>query len=242
MVIGSTEVLFCPIGFGIPREGDWAVYSVHAVWNPNATDEKVQKAIEYYENIDDTNWTLTIQKFDYPEVAISIAKQLKNGTNSESYEGNVETGDPDLSMWMVSANLSVGEPVYRHGADLNISIKSEEPYEFADAIRDVVYTNFNRTESSVISHFGVFWDRETGILSGMSSIQEYWDENFNNLVLTAKVDIVIIKTSLWTKTTVGQGESIWGGIITLIVLLSILVVIVVLFRNRKRRRKAGLRR
>lgn len=242
MVIVSAEVLLCPIGFSIPREGDWAVYSVHAVWNPKATDENVQKAIEYYENIDGTNWTLTIQKFDYPEVAISIAKPLKNGTNSESYEGNVETGDPDLSMWMVSANLSEGDPIYRHNADLNISVKSEVPYEFADAIRDVVYTNFNRTESSVISHFGVFWDRETGILSGMSLILEYYDENFENVMLNAKVDIVIVETSLWTKTALGHDESIWSVIITLIVLPSILVVIVVLFRKRKRKRKAGLRR
>ena len=241
MVIASAEVLLFQIGSSVPREGDWAVYSVHAVWHSSATDEKVQEAIEYYEDIDDTNWTLTIQKFDYPEAAISIVEPLKNGTNSKSYEGNVETGDPDLSMWIVSANLSEGEPIYRHEADLNITIKSEEPYEFANAIRDVVYTNFNRTESNVISHFGVFWDRETGILSGMSTILEYYDED-SNLMLTAKVDIVIVETNLWTKTAPRQDKTIWPTIVTLIVLLSILVVAVVLFRKRKRKRKVGLRR
>lgn len=236
----------CPIGFSIPLEGDWAVYSVQStVWYPIPTDEKVQKAIEYYENINGTNWTLTIQKFDYPEVTISIDKPLKNGTNLEKYEGDVETGDPDLSMWIISANLSEGDPIYRHGADLSIPrIKSEEPYEFADATRDVVYTNFNKTETGVISHFGVFWDRETGILSGMSSTleyYEYYDENFK-LVLTAKVDIVIVETNLWTKTTPGHDESVLPLTISLIVLPSILVVIVVLFRKRKRKRKVGLRR
>jgi molybdopterin-guanine dinucleotide biosynthesis protein A len=93
----------------------------------------------------------------------------------------------------------------------------------------------------VISHFGVFWDRETGILSGMSTILEYYDED-SNLMLTAKVDIVIVETNLWTKTAPRQDKTIWPTIVTLIVLLSILVVAVVLFRKRKRKRKVGLRR
>lgn len=241
-LIAFSEVLLCSICFGIPQEGDWAVYSVqaHAVCFNDTTDEKVQKEIDYYKNINNTKWNLTIQRVDYPIFKILIIKPLKNGTVSEHCEGNVETGDPDLSMWMISANLSVGGPIYKSGSDQTVLIKSEKPTKFAGATRNVVFTNFNKTELGIISSFAFFWDRETGVLCGMSSIRQYFDEN-RNPVLDVKVDIVIAETTLWVKTN-SENNEMWPITVTLIVLLSTLVAIAMLFRKRKRKRKVGLRR
>lgn len=236
MVIVSAEVLLFPTCFSFPQEGDWAVYSARAfaVCLADASDEKVQEQIEYYGNLNNTVWNLTIQIVNYPNVIFSIIKNLKNGTTSENYEGNVETGTPDMDMWIISSNLSVGDPIYLHGGDPEVFIQDRELYRFANATRDVLYTSFNQSQSGLESYFGFFWDRETGILCGALSTLRYYDEN--NLVLKVMVNIDIVDTSLWIKITQND-ESNWPVIITLIVLISILIVALVLFRKRKKERK-----
>jgi len=242
MIMVAAEALLLPTCFSFLQEGDWAVYSARtlAVCRADANDEKVKEQIEYYENINNTVWNLTIQIVNYPNVAFSITKNLKNGTTSENYEGNVETGTPDMDMWIISSNLSVGDTIYLHASDPEIFIKDREQYRFANATRDVLYTSFNQSQSGLESYFGFFWDRETGILCGASSTLKYYDEN--DLALTVMVNIDIVDTSLWMKTTPRNDESNWPVIITLIVLISTLIVILVLFRKRKKKRKMGLRK
>lgn len=237
MIMVSTEALLLPTCFSFPQEGDFAVYSVRTLARclADANDEKVKEQIGYYENINNTVWNLTIQIVNYPNVIFSITKNLKNGTISENYEGNVETGTPDMDMWIISSNLSVGDPIYQGESDPEIFIRERAPLEFANATRDVLYVHANQSQSENLeSDFGFFWDRETGILCGVSSTLKYYDEN--DLVLTVKIDIVIVDTSLWMKTTQND-DSNWLVIITLIVLISILIVTLMLFRKRKKKRK-----
>jgi hypothetical protein len=236
MIMVSTEALLLPTCFSFPQEGDFAVYSVRtrAVCLADPNDEKVKEQIGYYENINNTVWNLTIQIVNYPNVTFSITKNLKNGTISENYEGNVETGTPDMDMWIISSNLSVADPIYQGESDPEIFIRERAPHEFANATRDVLYVHANQSQSGLESDFGFFWDRETGILCGASSTLKYYDEN--DLVLTVMINIQIVDTSLWMK-TIQNDESNWLVIITLIVLISILIVTLMLFRKRKKKRK-----
>jgi len=241
MVIVSAEALLLPTCFSFPQEGDWAVYSARtlAVCLTDANDEKVKEQIGYYENINNTIWNLTIHNVNYPNVTFSIIKNLKNGTISENYEGNVETGTPDMDMWIISSNLSVGDPIYLHGSNPEVFIKDRASDEFANATRDVLYTSFNQSQLGLKSSFGFFWDRETGILCGVSSTLRYYYEN--KLALTVMININIVETSLWVKTT-QNNEVKWPVIITLAALISILIITVVLFRKRKKKGKMGLRK
>ena len=237
MIIVLAEALLLPTCFSYLQEGDWAVYSARtlAVCLADANDE-VKEQIEYYENINNTVWNLTIQIVNYPNVAFSITKKFNNGTISlENYEGNVETGTPDMDMWIISSNLSVGNPIYLHGSDPEVFIKDREPYRFANATRDVLYTSSNQSQSGFESYFGFFWDRETGILCGVSSTLKYYDEN--DLALTVMVNIDIVDTSLWMKATPRNDESNWPVVIILIALIPLLIVTLVLFRKRKKKRK-----
>jgi len=246
MVIVSAGALFLPTCFSFPQEGDWAIYSAHAVCWVGANDDKVKEQIEYYENINNTIWNLTIYVVNYPNVTFSIIKNLKNGSISENYEGNLETGTPDMEMWMISPNLSVGDPIYRHGSNLTTFIRDRAVHEFAYAKRDVLYTNFSQTQSAVESYFGFFWDRETGILCGASSIIKYYDENES--VLNVMINIDIVDTSLWVKDTQNNdaqnNDAKWSVIITLTALISIAIlsVTILLFRKRKKKGKMGLRK
>lgn len=237
----STGVLLCPTSFGFPQKGDWATYSALAVCHTDATDEKVQEQIEYYRNINNTKWNLTIQELKYPNVTILITKNLENGTTVlESQEGNVETGNPDLNMWMVSANLSVGDPIYKRASDPNKPLINEtDKLEFANATRDVVIAQFSQQESDTISTFWAFWDKETGVLCGMISTMEHQGEDF---MFKAEVHMQIVETNLWSKNDSGHNESTWPATIMLVVIFLILIVIIVLFRRRKRKRKVGLHR
>jgi len=238
----SAEALLLPTCFSFPQEGDWAVYSARtlAVCLADANDEKVKEQIEYYKNINNTVWNLTIHIVNYPNVAFSITKNLKNENVSENYEGNVETGTPDIDMWIISSNLSVHDPVYLHENYSKFLIEDRALHTFANATRDVLYAPANQSQSENFeSNFGFFWDRETGILCGISSTLKYYDEN-NHLALIIMINIDIVDTSLWMKTTPRNDESNWPVTITLIVLISILIVTLMLFRKRKKKGKMGL--
>lgn len=243
MIMVSAEALLLPTCFSFPQEGDLAVYSVRtlAVCLADANDEEVKKQIEYYENINNTVWNLTIQIVNYPNVTFSITKNLKNGTISENYGGNVETGTPDMDMWIISSNLSVHDPVYLHKNYSKFLIEDRALHTFANATRDVLYAHANQSQSENFeSDFGFFWDRETGILCGVSSALKYYDEN--GLALIVMVNIDIVETSLWMKTTPRNDESKWLLIITLIVLISIPIVTLMLFRKPKKKKKVNLRK
>jgi len=246
MIIVSAEALLLPTCFSFPQEGDWAVYSARALvlFVADANDEKVKEQIEYYENINNTVWNLTIQIVNYPNVTFSITKKFNNGTISlENYEGNVETGTPNMDRWIISSNLSVRDPIYRRASDEELRIEDRASHEFANATRDVLYASSNQSQSGFESYFGFFWDRETGILCGISSTLKYYgDDENNDLALIVMVNIDIVDTSLWMKTTPRNDESNWPVIITLIALVSILIVTLVLFRKRKKKRKMGLRK
>jgi hypothetical protein len=208
------------------------VYLVRAtiVSHIDAEDERVQKIIEYCESINQTKWNLTIQTVNYPLFKISVKKQLNNGSLvAEDYEGNVETGEPDLNMWIISANLSEGESIYRYASDAP-RIKSEANKVFADSLRRTVFASFNETNSGMESFFAFFWDRETGILCGMSSIQRYYNEEDLNLVLDVKTDIEIVETTTWT----GNGQT-WVPFLFAISILVVLVTVAMLLHRRKRK-------
>lgn len=237
----STGVLLCPTSLGFPQKGGWATYSTLAVCHTDATDEKVQEQIEYYTNINNTKWNLTIQELKYPSVTILITKNFQNGTTMfESQEGNVETGNPGLDMWMVSANLSVGDPIYKGASDPNTPLINEtDKLEFANATRDVVTAQFSQQESDTISTFWAFWDKETGVLCGMVSTVQHQGEDF---IFKAEVHTQIVVTNLWSKNDSGQNEFAWPVTITLVVVFSIVIVIIVLFFRTKRKRKVGSHR
>ena len=222
------------------KKNDYAVYEVTtetALPEGITTNETIEKIIDYYESINNTLWNVTIEYVSYPEFRITVEKHLNNGTSTEEYEGNVETGNPNLNMWIVSANLSKGEHIYRLNSSKDIPcIKDEAKYEFANLTRKTVYANFSQFESGINSHFGVFWDKKTGVLCGMSSIQEYLDQDFNP-VISAIINIVIIETSMWTENDYPdlntQNGGFWKYLIIILGVVSLVLLLLLVKRKRK---------
>lgn len=230
----------CPICICSLEEKDWAVYSVRAttVCLNKTENEYVQKIIEYCESINQTKWNLTIQTANYPKFNISLEKQLNNGSLVvENYGGNVETGDPSLKMWIITANLSEGKRIYKYTSDAP-QIESVVDKMFADFLRITVYANFEErgTDTGIDSQFASFWDRETGVLCGMSSIQQYYDEE-ENIVLAVKTDVEITETTMWIGSNVPENGQTWIPFLFAISTLVVLVAAAMLLYRRKRKRK-----
>jgi hypothetical protein len=239
------DVCAFPICICAVKENDLAVYSVRTIVVSHTTqDETIENLTEYYQSINLTVWNFTILSANYPTFKISVEKLLNNGSLIvDDYEGNVETGQPDLNMWIISANLSEGQSIYRLASDDVVRIKSEGEKQFAGFLRKTVYAPFNETQSGIESYYGCFWDRETGILCGMSSIQSYYDQaNPSVVVLDAKTDIEITETTAWTGSNVEQNGQNWETWIPFLVAISIVLVVVLvavalLFNRQKKQRK-----
>jgi len=230
------------------KKNDYALYEVTTITvlpEGITTNEKIEKIIDYYESINNTLWNVTIEYVKYPNFRITVEKHLKNGTSTEEYEGNVETGNPDLNMWIISANLSTGEPIYRWNSSGKIPLIESEPiYPFANLTRKTVYANFSLPiENGIESSFGVFWDKKTGVLCGMSSTQDYLDQDFKP-VIRVVTNIVIIETSMWTENdypdlNTQNGNWFWTY---LTATLGIISLILLLFFIKRRKRKSVKRR
>ena len=230
------------------KKNDYAVYEVTTITvlpEGITTNETIEKIIDYYESINNTLWNVTIESVKYPNFSITVEKHLKNGTSTEEYEGNVETGNPDLNMWIISANLSTGEPIYwRNSSEKIPRIKYEAVHPFANLTRKTVYATFSLPiENGIKSSFGVFWDKKTGILCGMSSTQQYLDADLN-IIISAVTNIVIIETSMWTENdypdlNTQNGNWFWTY---LTATLGIVSLILLLFFIKRRKRKAVKRR
>jgi len=223
------------------KKNDYALYEVTTITvlpEGITTNETIEKIIDYYESINNTLWNVTIEYVNYPEFRITVEKHLKHSTSTEKYEGNVETGNPDLNMWIISANLSTGEPIYRLNSSEKIPlIKDEAIYPFANLTRKTVYANFSLPiENGIKSSFGVFWDKKTGVLCGMSSTQDYLDQDFN-LVIRAMTNIVIIETSMWTENDYPdlntQNGWFWKYLITILGIVSLVLLLLLVKRKRK---------
>lgn len=230
------------------KKNDYALYEVTTITvlpEGITTNEKIEKIIDYYESINNTLWNVTIEYVKYPNFRITVEKHLKNGKSTEEYEGNVETGNPDLNMWIISANLSTGAPIYKLNSSEKIPcIKDEAIHPFANLTRKTVYANFSLPiENGIESSFGVFWDKKTGVLCGMSSTQDYLDQDFKP-VIRVVTNIVIIETSMWTENdypdlNTQNGNWFWTY---LIATLGIISLILLLFFIKRRKRKSVKRR
>lgn len=216
------------------NESDWASYTVEASWHSDVPGDTIPQSLE---DINHTEWRLQVEKvLDTESVRLSVTKYYRNGTEMsvEIYEGNVRTGSGNLSTWIVQKNLEIYEPVYE-GEDLTVN--ATDSHEFAGARRLTVYAWFVQDEGgNRTGRYGVFWDKETGILCGgvSTTVRTVEEKYLSMIVIRTKID----ETSLWEPSS----YNFWFlGIVVIIIVLVLAVAVFAQKHGKLKRRKTRKR-
>lgn len=216
------------------NDGDWALYSTEAGWRSEILGEK--SAPQYYKDINNTQWKLQVENVSgVDEVRCSVTKPFNNGTEKkEIYDGNVRTGSGNLSLWIVSKGLEVGDWIDEKEF---LDVNATRSLEFADALRPVIYAHYSQPESDdSIGFYGVFWDIETGILCGMSISRIRTVEEKSSI---AVLSLKIVETNLWQPDS-GSGfpNNMWfTGFVAVLFFLVLGVAVGISIRKRRKKKR-----
>lgn len=235
LIISLLVPVFAKDVLGV-NEGDWASYTIEASWHSEIPGDTVP---QYLENINHTEWRLQVEKvFGTESVSLSLTKYYRNGTEMsvEIHEGNVRTGSGNLSTWIVPKNLEINELVYE-GEDLTVNATGS--HEFAGAMRSTVYVWFVQEEEAggnTTGRYGIFWDKETGILcGGVSTTIRTVEEKYLSVIV---IRTNIVETSLWEPSS----YNFWLlGIVVIIIVLVLIVAVFVQRRGKSKRLKTHKR-
>jgi len=224
------------------KNGDWAIYNVKTLINTNTSKEKIVEIygskfidiLNYYEAINNSKLKLVINEINSNGyVKFSVTRYFSNGTTEkDTFWGNIMTGSGNLSMWLISPNLEVGDPIYISNITNVPDVKIIEKRQFAGAERETVFSVFHLPAlAEFLAEYGIFWDRQTGILCRMGIITDY---SMGNIKLETRMIVTIEETNLWSASS---DSSLFLLTVIAVLLFAILLILFLLRKKRIKKRR-----
>jgi len=156
--------------------GDWFKYGNAVVyWYTNDTSATMP---EYLEDFNETEWmTGTITNVLGTNITVQTLTHFKNGTEEiSSGHVDIDTGEGNMTMWIISADLGVNDSLYSAGYYSEWRINETIPRTYPDGPRQTNHINIT-TEFAMDFPFLIiynmsldyYWDRSIGVAVEMSS-------------------------------------------------------------------------
>lgn len=224
MVVAS--VLAQPRTVGV-SVGDWFEYgdiSVH--WSSDDPDATVPS---YLEDLNQTEyWVMSILDIVDTTVTVEMLAHYKNG--SDEITGgfvDIDTGDGNVTMMIISANLGENDTVYTSGTYSTWKINETITKTYPDSTRDTNHLNIT-TEYSMPPTYqnmslNYYWDKQSGMFAEIS--QEAVIQTGEN-VTTTSMSIRITDSSVWVIPE-------FPALVTIILALAVLTTTPILLRRIK---------
>jgi hypothetical protein len=207
--------------------GNTATYgNVNFDWSSN--DPSATPPAEWI-GLNGTAWFRgTIENIAGTNVTISALLHYNNGTeDTELGWVDVDTGEGNMTLFLTSANLNVGDPIYTTGDYSDLTINETIPMTYPGSQRQTNHVNVTMEESSeffnVSLSMNLYWDQETGVLTQMSIISNETTTYTTNY----SVSMQLTDSSAWVVPEFGMPS---------IVLLLSSTALVTLVATRKLRR------
>lgn len=224
------------------KNGDWAIYNVKTLINTNTSKEKIVEIygskfidiLNYYEAINNSKLKLVINEINSNGyIKFSVTRYFSNGTTErDTFWGNIMTGSGNLSMWLISPNLEVGDPIYISNITNVPDVKIIEKRQFAGAERETIFSVFHLPAlAEFLAEYGIFWDRQTGILCKMGIITDY---SMDNIKLETRMIVTIEETNLWSASS---DSSLFLLTVIAVLLFATLLILLLLRKKRTKKRR-----
>jgi hypothetical protein len=172
----------------------------------------------------------TIQSIVGTNVTISMLLHYSNGTEETEIEWvDVDTGEGNLTLFLISADLNVGDPIYTTVEYSGFTINETIPVTYPGGQRQTNHVNVTMEESSeyinVSLSMNLYWDKTTGILTQMSIMSNQTMTYTTNY----SVSIQLTDSSLWVVPEFGMP--------TLVLLLSSTALVTLVVTGKLRRKQ-----
>lgn len=207
----------------------WFRYSHVFNWESSDPNATIPPMLELIKEIE---WTLiTILDVTGTNVTFQRVMHLKNGTElpAEGAITDVDSGDGNATIWVVSANLNPNDTLYTTGDYSIWRINETISRTYPDVTRDTNHVNLTveMNMSGVYMHTSqnFYWDKSTGILvetavAQQSQMESIWT-NMTSIIIITESDVwVIPEFTIWTPM-----------LLTLIILITITVAVVIYQRK-----------
>ena len=183
--------------------GNWAKYEFTLDWISSSAQDKPPKAVEDAKNIDFIRVEV-IEVFD-TTVKIKEIVYFKNSSKKRSfYVGDVKTGQGNLSIQVIGANLGEGDNIFEDPESPKINATGPMTYAGATRIVNRLILETVSKDNRTLMDF--YFDRETGFLCEMSVLSAIFTENYNSTTL---IKWRIIETNLWLPSTSDNATFLW---------------------------------
>jgi hypothetical protein len=197
-------------------------YSVDASWSsddPNAT------APSYLEDYNNTEWLeVSITAISGTNITGNDTRRYLNGTETTvDVYVDVYDGHGPLTLFFISANLTVGDSLYTYPWDYML-INETVPKTYLSGVRDTNYVNTTSYGTSNTNN-SMYWDKLTGVLVDLCVENTY---QIGNYTYSWSVEFQIISSDLWVITEF----STWTS--TMLMLIVLTSAIIIISRQRAR--------
>jgi len=115
----------------------------------------------------------TVQGISGTNVSISALLHHNNGTESTDQGWmDVDTGEGNMTLFLISANLNAGDPIYTSGDYSGFTINETIPVTYPGGQRQTNHVNVTEEVSNQFANvsllMNLYWDQATGVLTQMS--------------------------------------------------------------------------
>ncbi len=177
--------------------GEWAKYGrVSASWTSNMPGEPAPPPIG--DLLDTSGVRTEVSTVSGQEITARQNRMFTNGTSRETtLSGDVETGQGNLTFWIISGGLSQGDRIFDNQAAPTLNATINRVY--LGSARTVNVLNITETIAFSGGTFSVsavaFWDRPAGVL-----MEIHFTETFTSPFYSASgsASAIITETNLWT--------------------------------------------
>lgn len=162
--------------------GNWFKYGTFDVdWSSNDPNAKFPPSgWEVFADLNKTEWELIrVEDISGTNVTIQATSHFKNET--ETFEGgcvNIDTGDGNMSLVVISANLNANDALYTSGSYSTWKINETIVRAYPNGARETNLLNMtyehswtvNETQNYYYFTMNFYWDKSTGIL-----VEDYYE-------------------------------------------------------------------
>jgi hypothetical protein len=166
-------------------------YSPTVSWSSNDTSATPPPDLVDANN---TQWgEVTVTGISGTNITTQITNHYKNGTEATPVSGwkDVNTGAGNMSIFVISANLTTGDSVFTSSSWI---INETVPRTYSGVKRDTNHLNMTLSSGTQITGYDFYWDKSTGVL--VETLQETTNQT-GTYTTTWSEDLQIISSDVW---------------------------------------------
>jgi hypothetical protein len=174
--------------------GNTFTYGVTVRWSSNDSTATLPSNLV---DINNTQWAkFTITAISGTNITGQTTAHYKNGTETTmGVWKDVNTGSGNMSVFVISANLTSGDSWYNSSSITSVTINETVPRTYSGVDRDINHLNLTSSSGGQNESLNFYWDKSTGVL--VEELQQITNQT-GAYTTTSSVDIQITSSDVWT--------------------------------------------